>query len=132
MIPTAFSTSTRRPTPGVVEIEINGVLDGQAEQALNRAYDRTVGQVYSTLLLNFAGLTGIDAAGAGALVLLLTRAQRNKRRVLGCGLKDEHRQIFELTKLAEAMALYPSEADALAELRPSATDHGRAGLGQVQ
>ena len=47
------------------------------------------------------------------LVTLLVRANRAKQRLLACGLNDHYRQIFELTRLDEAISIYANEAEAL-------------------
>ena len=51
---------------------------------------------------------------AGMLVTLLVRTQRNQQKLAAIGLSDHYRQIFELTRLDEAIALYPDESAALA------------------
>ena len=56
----------------------------------------------------------MNSGGIGLLVTLLVRANRLKQRLLACGLNDHYRQIFELTRLDEAIAIYADEADALA------------------
>jgi anti-sigma B factor antagonist len=42
------------------------------------------------------------------------RANRAKQQLLACGLNDHYRQIFELTRLDEAITIFPNETDALA------------------
>ena len=37
-----------------------------------------------------------------------------KRQLLACGLSEHYRQIFDLTRLNEAIGLYDSQAEALA------------------
>jgi anti-sigma B factor antagonist len=44
---------------------------------------------------------------------LLVRANRNKQNLMAYGLNDHYRQIFELTRLDEAIGIHPTEADAL-------------------
>jgi anti-sigma B factor antagonist len=44
------------------------------------------------------------------------RAQRQRQRVLAFGLSDHYRQIFELTRLDEAVGIHDSEDEALAEV----------------
>jgi anti-sigma B factor antagonist len=50
------------------------------------------------------------------LVTLLVRANRQKQRLLAYGLSDHYRQIFELTRLNEAIAIYTSEDEAKAAI----------------
>jgi anti-sigma B factor antagonist len=47
-------------------------------------------------------------------VTLLVRANRAKQRLLAFGLTDHYRQIFELTRLDEAIGIYDDEAAAVA------------------
>jgi anti-sigma B factor antagonist len=50
------------------------------------------------------------------LVTLLIRARRLQVRLLASGLSDHYRQIFELTRLNEAISVFATEAEALAAL----------------
>jgi len=45
---------------------------------------------------------------------VLIRAQRQRQRLLAYGLSEHYRQIFDLTRLNEAIGIYSSEAEALA------------------
>ena len=56
----------------------------------------------------------MNSGGIGLLVTLLVRAQRQRQRVLAYGLSDHYRQIFELTRLDEAIGIHDSEDEALA------------------
>ena len=67
-----------------------------------------------TLVLNFGGLDYMNSGGIGMLVTLLVRANRQRQRLAAFGLTDHYRQIFELTRLDEAIAIYDSEVAALA------------------
>ena len=48
----------------------------------------------------------MNSGGIGLLVTLLVRANRQKQRLLAFGLNDHYRQIFELTRLDEAIGIY--------------------------
>jgi anti-sigma B factor antagonist len=66
------------------------------------------------LVLNFSGLEYMNSGGIGMLVTLLVRANRQRQQLLAFGLNDHYRQIFELTRLDEAIGIHANEADALA------------------
>ena len=68
----------------------------------------------TTVILNFAGLEYMNSSGIGLLVTLLVRAQRSNRSLAAVGLNDHYREIFELTRLDEAISIYENEAAALA------------------
>jgi anti-sigma B factor antagonist len=48
------------------------------------------------------------------LVTLLVRANRQHQRLGAYGLSDHYRQIFELTRLDEAISIFEDESSALA------------------
>jgi anti-anti-sigma regulatory factor len=47
------------------------------------------------------------------LVTLLVRSQRRQQRIAAVGLTDHYRQIFELTRLDEAITIFDDEPSAL-------------------
>ena len=65
-------------------------------------------------ILNFTGLEYMNSGGIGLLVTLLVRANRAKQKLLAFGLTEHYRQIFELTRLDEAIGIYDTEAEAVA------------------
>ena len=95
-------------------IDIKGDITAQSEDVLMDAYSRSSGAGVRAIVLNFSGLDYMNSGGIGLLVTLLVRAQRQHQRVLAYGLSDHYRQIFELTRLDEAVGIHDSEADALA------------------
>jgi anti-anti-sigma factor len=66
------------------------------------------------LVLNFGGLEYMNSGGIGMLVTLLVRANRQHQQLAAYGLSDHYREIFELTRLDEAITIYDDEASALA------------------
>jgi anti-sigma B factor antagonist len=66
------------------------------------------------ILLNFTDLEYMNSGGIGMVVTMLVRANRQRQSLLAYGLTDHYRQIFELTRLDEAIKIHENEADALA------------------
>ena len=97
---------------GVITVE--GDITAASEDALMDAYGRAADAGARAVLLDFSRLEYMNSGGIGLLVTLLVRANRAKQRLLACGLNDHYRQIFELTRLDEAITIYPDEAEALA------------------
>ena len=95
-------------------IEVKGDITAQSEDVLMDAYGRSSGPGIKAIVLDFGGLEYMNSGGIGLLVTLLVRAQRQHQRVLAYGLSDHYRQIFELTRLDEAVGIHDSEDDALA------------------
>lgn len=111
-----IAAQVRQVKNGVAVIDVHGEVTGAAEAVLTEAYNQACSTSIQTLMLNFNGLEYMNSTGIGLLVTLLIRAQRQKLRLLACGLSEHYRQIFELTRLNEAIGIYPSEGDALASL----------------
>lgn len=95
-------------------VDISGDITAACEDVLMDAYTRAVGEDTRAVVLNFSGLEYMNSGGVGLLVTLLVRANRAKQKLLAFGLNEHYRQIFELTRLDEAIGIYGSEAEALA------------------
>jgi len=105
--------TARRAGAGVGVLDIRGDITSGSEAALMGAYGEAAAQGASAILLNFAGLEYMNSGGIGLIVTLLIRANRAKQRLLACGLSEHYRQIFELTRLNDAIGIFPDEAAAL-------------------
>jgi len=94
-------------------IDIHGEINAFAENALMDAYTNASSDGARNIILNFDGLEYMNSSGIGLLVTLLILAKRQNQRLLAFGLSDHYQQIFELTRLNEAIGIYASEAAAL-------------------
>lgn len=103
-----------RQAPGAAVIAITGDMTGFAEEALMEAYNTAGNDQPRAIILDFTNLEYMNSTGIGLLVTLLIRAQRQNQQLMACGLSDHYRQIFDLTRLNEAIGLYDTTADALA------------------
>src|SRR3954454_21015872 len=109
----------REPSQQARVIDIHGDITAASEDVLMEAYGRASDDGVRAMVLGFTGLDYMNSGGIGLLVTLLVRAQRQHQRVLAYGLSDHYRQIFELTRLDEAMGIYDSEAGAVAAIGAS-------------
>ena len=107
-------TDVRELSSRASVIDLKGDVTAAAEKALADAYTRASGKFTRTIVLNFSGLEYMNSGGIGMLVTLLVRANRQRQRLVAFGLNEHYRQIFELTRLDEAIGIHDSEADALA------------------
>lgn len=98
-------------------IEISGELNAFAENKLMGAYALACNRGSGLILLDFRGLDYMNSSGIGLLVTLLIRARRQGMRLAAFGLSEHYRQIFELTRLSEAISVYEDEDAALAAMR---------------
>lgn len=104
----------RTPSASVSIIDIRGEVTGRSDAALSDAYERAGGTGIRAIILNFTQLEYMNSSGIGLLVMLLVRANRKKQRLLAFGLNEHYRQIFDLTRLDEAIGIHDDEAAALA------------------
>ncbi len=95
-------------------IDIKGDVTSTSEQPLMDAYTAATDQGAKRVVLNFEGLDYMNSSGIGLLVTMLVRAQRHGQKVCAFGLSDHYKQIFELTRLDDAISIYDNEQDALA------------------
>jgi anti-sigma B factor antagonist len=114
MVKPNLNVTVRRLTPTASVLDIHGEVTGFGERVLMDAYTQATGQGARTLALNFANLDYMNSSGIGLIVTLLVRAQRQKQRLVAFGLSDHYRQIFDLTRLNEAITIYPDESAVLA------------------
>jgi anti-sigma B factor antagonist len=98
-------------------LDISGDFTAGCEAVLMDAYAEAGGERLRSVVLNFTGLEYMNSGGIGLLVMLLVRAHRQKQRLLVYGLDDHYRQIFELTRLDDAIGIYADESAALTAAR---------------
>jgi len=108
----SVSMDVRKVGEAASVIDIKGDVTAACEGVLMDAYSQAGGEKTKNVLLNFSGLEYMNSGGIGMLVTLLVRANRNKQNLLAFGLNDHYRQIFELTRLDEAIGIHPTESDA--------------------
>src|SRR5215208_2821847 len=106
--------AVRTAAPDVRVIGITGDLTAASEAVLMDAYVRADDAGVRAVVLDFTALDYMNSGGIGLLVTLLVRAQRASREMLAYGLSDHYRQIFELTRLDEAIGIHDDEGGALA------------------
>ena len=107
----------RRASDQASVIDIRGDVTAACEEVLMEAYARATDDRTRAIVLNFSDLEYMNSGGIGLLVTLLVRANRQQQQLLAYGLNEHYRQIFQLTRLDEAIGLHETEAQALAAAR---------------
>jgi len=115
-----FEAQVRQQQPRVVVLELHGEINAFAEDSLNRAYAEAEEQQPELILLNFSDVDYINSTGIALIVSLLASARKNHTRLLVCGLSEHYVEIFNITRLADFMNVYPDESTAL-ESKPPQT-----------
>jgi anti-sigma B factor antagonist len=107
--------NVRKPSDSVGVIDIEGEVTAFGEPVLMDAFG-TASEGTRAVVLNFSNLAYMNSGGIGLLVTLLIRAQRQGQRLLAYGLNEHYQQIFQLTRLNEAIMIFDSEPASLASL----------------
>jgi anti-sigma B factor antagonist len=113
MTESTVTMDVRHTDSGAAVIDIKGEVTAACEPTLSHAYDEASTDGTKLIVLNFTGLNYMNSSGIGMLVTILVRANRQHQKLAAYGLSDHYRQIFELTRLDEAISIHPDEADAL-------------------
>ena len=103
----------RKVGNGIYVLDIAGEINAYAENDLMEAYTRVNSDSAKWIIMNFINLEYMNSSGIGLLVTLLIRVQRQKQHLLAFGLTDHYRQIFELTRLDEAIMIFDDETSAV-------------------
>ena len=102
------------PAEGVAVIAVSGQITGLSEDTLMGGYNEASVDQPATVILDFSGLEYMNSSGIGLLVTLLIRTQRAKQQLMAAGLTDHYREILQLTRLDEAIAIHDDVSAAVA------------------
>lgn len=102
-----------RGQPGLAVIDLAGEINAFAEEALNAAYAEAELENPSAIVLNFSQVHYINSTGIALIVSLLAKARKNHRKLVVYGLTDHYLEIFQITRLADFMDIYPDEASVI-------------------
>ena len=112
MSTTTFSATVRQRS-GMAVLDLQGDINGEAEHSLNASYGAATQTDPGTILLNFASVGYINSTGLALIVGLLARSRTEQRALLACGLSAHYQEIFQITRLADFMRMFPDEESAV-------------------
>ncbi len=112
MTTTSFAAQVRSQ-PGLATIDMAGDINAFAEEDLNRAFREAEQFNPTTIILNFSQVGYINSTGIARIVGLLARARKAHLSLAVCGLSDHYLEIFQITRLADFMTIYPDETSAM-------------------
>ncbi len=105
--------NVRKASEKACVIDVEGELTAFAEGVLMDAYEQASDGRVRAIVLNFEGLEYMNSSGIGLLVTLLIRVNREKQRLLTYGLSEHYQNIFQITRLDDAIGIYDSEEEAV-------------------
>ena len=111
-------TTSEMPLPvrrrdGVAVIDVVGDVNARAESALDAAWAEAVRDEPQAVVLNFERADFINSTGIALIVGLLASARTRSVPVRAYGLTPHYREIFEITRLADFLAITPDEDSAV-------------------
>ena len=104
----------RRMSGDLAVLDLRGDVDGQADEALNAAYEGAIVTDPKRVLLNFNEVSYINSTGIALIVGLLAEARRSGRKILACGLTDHYKDIFDITRISDHIQIVDDETAAQA------------------
>jgi anti-sigma B factor antagonist len=105
--------NVRKASEKACVIDVESEFTAFAEGVLMDAYSQANNEGVRAIILNFEGLEYMNSSGIGLLVTLLIRINREKQRLLTYGLSEHYRNIFQITRLDDAITIYDSEEAAV-------------------
>jgi anti-sigma B factor antagonist len=105
--------NVRKASEKACVIDVEGELTAFAEDVLMDAYSQANNEGVRAIILNFNGLEYMNSSGIGLLVTLLIRINREKQKLLTYGLSEHYRNIFQITRLDDAITIYDAEEEAV-------------------
>ena len=120
MTTSEMSTVIRR-RDRVAVIDLVGDVNARAEDSLDTAWAEATREGPDAVILNFEGAGYINSTGIAMIVGLLARARARAIPILAYGLTPHYREIFEITRLADFLAINPDEDSAVRGAERSST-----------
>lgn len=114
MAVSAAKMQVQRIPPHAAVIRISGDVTAACEHDLMAAHEQATDAGAKIVVLDFGEMQYMNSGGIGMLVTLLVRGQRRQQRIAAVGLTSHYRQIFELTRLDEAIGLFDDATTAIA------------------
>lgn len=113
MIGHEFQVTTRPDGDGRLIFELHGDINASAGEKMEQLHSELDGEKLHSVVLDFDNVDYINSTGIALIVALLARARAANIGVVAYGLSDHYRQIFQITRLADFMGIFPDRAAAL-------------------
>jgi anti-anti-sigma factor len=113
-----LEASLRKFTDLII-LDLRGEIDGKSEEILNQLYSDAEKTNPKAILLNFVEVGYINSTGIALIVNMLAKARKTGLKLLAYGLSAHYIEIFQITRLAEFMKIYPDEGSALSAFQPN-------------
>ncbi|CAN5127279.1 STAS domain-containing protein [soil metagenome] len=120
MTTSELSTTVRR-RDRVAVIDLVGGVNARAEHSLDTAWAEAVRELPDAVVLNFRDAGYINSTGIALIVGLLAKARARGVPIRAYGLTPHYREILEINRLADFLAINPDEDSAVRGAERSST-----------
>jgi anti-anti-sigma factor len=110
---TSESPAAVRRREGIAMIDLGGDVNAAAEPALEAAWAKATSERPDAVVLNFTGAGYINSTGIALIVGLLAKGRAAGIEIRAFGLTPHYREIFEITRLADFLAIDTDEESAI-------------------
>lgn len=110
---TTETATAVRHLDGMAVIDLAGDVNAGAEDSLDHAWSQATAQPPAAIVLNFTGTGYINSTGIALIVGMLAKARARGVPMRAFGLSPHYREIFEITRLADFLAITADEQTAL-------------------
>ena len=101
-------------TGGVTLVVPKGDLDMGTADQMKRMLTDLIEKGQSKLVMDLTGVAYVDSSGLGAMVAAMKQARAAGGNLKLCGLQEDVRSIFEMTRLIKVMAVHSDRQEAVA------------------
>ena len=102
-----------RHRDGAAVIDLVGDVNATAEARIGSAWEEATRGKPDAVVLNFEQTGYINSTGIALIVGLLAKARAHAIPIRAYGLTPHYREIFEITRLADFLAIQPDEDSAV-------------------
>jgi anti-anti-sigma factor len=102
-----------RRREGAAVIDLAGDINAGVEAHLEAAWRQATEERPEAVVLNFEGASYINSTGIALIVSILAKARAAGLPIRAYGLTPHYREIFEITRLADFMAIDTDEESAV-------------------
>jgi len=98
----------------VVVVTVEGDLDSSSAPDLRAKFEELIRQRENQYVIDLTGVPFMDSSGIAALVNLFKRVRIGAGDVKLCGLQEEVKKVFKLTRLDRVFDIFDTRAEAVA------------------
>ena len=108
-----LTTTGVRIRDNTAVIDLAGDINAKAEASLESAWEEAIASSPQAVVLNFENAGYINSTGIALVVTMLAKARARGVPMRAFGLTPHYREIFEITRLADFLAINPDEESAV-------------------